>query len=131
MSATFLFFFFFFTKWQRWNNYEKCFLFHLKTSFHCQDIQTLVFPSSPLFFPVSHWLRGWWKKMDDGWCINKSLITNFVWYLENEIRLNFELEFCQLIEYYVRDIFMENDAKNVHQKLVLDPFLVLVNNPKQ
>ena len=69
--------------------------------------------------------------MDDGWCINKSLITNFVWYLENEIRLNFELEFCQLIEYYVRDIFMENDAKNVHQKLVLDPFLVLVNNPKQ
>ena len=26
---------------------------------------------------------------------------------------------------------MENHAENVHQKLVLDPFLILVNNPKQ
>ena len=26
---------------------------------------------------------------------------------------------------------MENCAENVHQKLVPDPFLILVNNPKQ
>ena len=26
---------------------------------------------------------------------------------------------------------MENHAENVHQKLVPDPFLILVNNPKQ
>ena len=26
---------------------------------------------------------------------------------------------------------MKKHAENVHQKLVLDPFLILVNNPKQ
>ena len=26
---------------------------------------------------------------------------------------------------------MENHAENVHQRLVPDPFLILVNNPKQ
>ena len=26
---------------------------------------------------------------------------------------------------------MENHAKNVHQKLVPDPFLILLNNPEQ
>ena len=26
---------------------------------------------------------------------------------------------------------MENHAENVHQKLVPDPFFILVNNPKQ
>ena len=26
---------------------------------------------------------------------------------------------------------MKNHAQNVYQKLVLDPFLILVNNPKQ
>ena len=26
---------------------------------------------------------------------------------------------------------MENHAKNVHQKLAPDPFLILLNNPKQ
>ena len=33
-------------------NYEKCFLFHLKTSFRSQDIQIFVFPFS-LFFSLS------------------------------------------------------------------------------
>ena len=26
---------------------------------------------------------------------------------------------------------MKNHAKNVHQKLIPDPFLILLNNPKQ
>ena len=43
------YFSFFFTKWQPSNDYEKCFLFHLKSSFDCQDIQLFVFPSSPIF----------------------------------------------------------------------------------
>ena len=33
---------------------EKCFLFHLKSSFRSRDIQIFVFPSFPLFLPVSH-----------------------------------------------------------------------------
>ena len=61
--------------------YEKCFLFHVKSSFHCQDIQSFIFPSSNHFFPDSHWLRGWWrinlKVYDVSNCLNKNLITHF------------------------------------------------------
>ena len=75
-------------------NYEKCFLFHLKNSFRSQDIQILVFPSSPLFLPVSHCFRGWFKKslevFDAAICPNKNLIAHFLWYLENEIRCDIE-----------------------------------------
>ena len=35
--------FIFFTKWQSFKNYEKCFLFHLKSSFCSQDVQIFVF----------------------------------------------------------------------------------------
>ena len=69
-------------------NYEKCFLFHFKSSFCSQDIQVFVFPPSPLFLPVSHCFRGWWKinlKVCDVInCLNKNLITHFVWYLKKE-----------------------------------------------
>ena len=41
------------------------------------------------------------------------------------------LKFCQLIEYERRNSSVENHAGNVPQKLVPDPFLILVNNPKQ
>ena len=43
-----------FTKWKPFKIYKRCFFFHLKSSFHSQDIQIFVFPSPPLFFPVSH-----------------------------------------------------------------------------
>ena len=50
-----------------------------------------VFPS---FFPVSHCLRAWSKKNlkihDVISCLNKNLITHFVWYLEKEIRCDIE-----------------------------------------
>ena len=71
-------------------NYEKCFLFHLISSFRSRDIQIFVFPTFPQFFPVSHWLRGWFKisirAYDFSICLNKNLITHFVWYLEKEKR---------------------------------------------
>ena len=82
--------FFFFTKWQPLNNYKKCFLFHLKSSFQSRDFQNFVFPSSPLFFPVSHWLKGWLKinlkVYDISNCLDKNSITHFVWYFEGEKR---------------------------------------------
>ena len=34
--------FYFFTKWQPFKNYEKCFLFHLRSSFRSWDIQIFV-----------------------------------------------------------------------------------------
>ena len=68
------------------NNYEKCFSFHLKTFFLSRDIQIFVFPTSPQFFPVSHWLKGWFKinlkAYNVSICLNKNLITHFNWYLE-------------------------------------------------
>ena len=84
----------FFTKWQSFKNYEKCFLFHLKSSFHSRDIQIFVFPSSPLFLPVSHCFRGRsninFTVCDIINCLNENLITHFVWYLEKEIRCEIE-----------------------------------------
>ena len=72
----------------------KMFLFHQKSSFRIQDIQSFVFLSCPLFFPVSQCLRGWSKKnlniYDVINCLNKNLVTHFVWYLEKEIRCDIE-----------------------------------------
>ena len=53
-----------------------------------------VFLSFPLFFLVSHCLRDWSKKnlkiYDVINCLNKNLITHFVWYIEREIRCDIE-----------------------------------------
>ena len=65
-----------------YNYNEKCFLFHLKSSFHSRDIQIFVFPSSTLFLPVSHGVGGCLKvslKVYDAInCLNKNLITHCV-----------------------------------------------------
>ena len=66
------------------------FIFHLKSSFRSRDIQIFVFLYSPLFFPVSHYFRKWFKKNRKVYdIINRlktNLITHYVWYLEKEIR---------------------------------------------
>ena len=40
------------------------------------------------------------------------------------------LELGQLINYYMKEFFIENYAENMHQKLVADVYFVLVNRPK-
>ena len=62
-------------------------------------------------------------------CLNKSLITQFVWYSRR--KQDMTLKLCQLIEYYVGYIFIENHAEIMHRKRVWDPYLILVNNPKE
>ena len=73
---------------------QNVFLFHLKRSFRSWDIQGFVFSSSPLSFPVSHCFRGWSKKnlkiYDVIICVNKNLITHFVWYLDKDISCDIE-----------------------------------------
>ena len=101
LPAIFFIKFLFFTKWYPFKNYEKRFLFHLKTSFRSQNIQTFVFSSSPLFSPASHYSGGWSKKnlkvYDVINCLNKNLITHFVWYLEKEIRCDIETLFIDRV----------------------------------
>ena len=67
---------------------------YIKTSFRSWDIQIFIFSSSLFFFPVSHCFRGWFKRnlkvYDVINCLNKNLITHFVWYLEKEIRCDIE-----------------------------------------
>ena len=86
--------FLFFTKWQPFKNYEKSCLFHLKSTFRSQHILIFVFPYFLLFLLVSHCLRGWskinLKVYDINNCLNKNLITHFVWYLGKEKRYDIE-----------------------------------------
>ena len=109
------------------------FLFHLKISFRSRDIQVFVFPSSPLFPPASHCFRGWSKinlKVYDAInCLNKNLITHFIWCREKE--KSYEIETFSIDRVLNKEHFFWSDAENVHQKLVPDSFLMLVNNPKQ
>ena len=73
---------------------RKLFLFHLKSSFCSPDIQIFVFPSSPLF-PLSGICFRSWSKVnlkvyDVINCLNKNLITHFVWYPEKGKRYDTE-----------------------------------------
>ena len=53
-------------------------------------------------------------------------MTHFIWYLEKEKRYDTEALFIDRV--LNKEHFNEkNNAENVHQ----DPFLILVNNPKQ
>ena len=74
-------------------NYEKMFLFCLKSSFHSQDNQIFIFSSSPLFLPVSHCFKGYSKinlnVYDVINCLNKNL-THFVLFFSIE-----QLQFWQ------------------------------------
>ena len=97
--------------------------------------QIFVFPSSPHFLPVSHCFRGWskinLKVYDVINCLNKNLITHFVWYLEKE--KSYDIETLSIDRVLNKKHFYGKIIQKmyVHQKLVLDPFFILVDNPKQ
>ena len=90
-----------------------------------------VFPSFSL--PVSHCFRGWSKinlKVCDAInCLNKNLITHFVWYLKKEKR--YDIETLSIDRVLNKEHFYWKSCRKFCQKLVPDPFLILVNNPKQ
>ena len=52
---------FYFTERKPLKNDEKCFLFHIKSSFRSRSIKFFVFPSSPHFCPFGHCRRSWLK----------------------------------------------------------------------
>ena len=65
-----------------------------KALFVLEIFKFLYFHLPLFFFPVSHCFRGWFKKnlqvYDVILCLNKNLITCFVWYLEKGIRCDIE-----------------------------------------
>ena len=91
VSAIFIKFLFFH---QPFKNYEKCFLFHQKSSFLSRDNHIFLFLSFPLFLAVGHCFRGWSKinltVYDAINCLNKNLIPHFVCYLDKQKRYNTE-----------------------------------------
>ena len=62
-------------------------------------------------------------------CLNKNLITCFVWYLEKEIRCDIETFSIDRV-LNTEHFYGKNHAENVYQKLAPDRFLILPNNPK-
>ena len=109
---------------------EKCLLFHRKSSFRSRDIHIFVFLSSYLFLPAGYCFREWLKinlkVYDIINCLNKNLLTHFVWH-KNVWHWNFVHRWSIKEGTFYGKIL----AENMHQKLVLDPFLILVDNSKQ
>ena len=71
--------FYFFTKWQPFKNYEKCFLFHLKSFFSSQDIQFFVI--LPLPFHNFQIQKGKYK-WNNLWCHELTCINFQMQFLE-------------------------------------------------
>ena len=109
------------------------FLFHLKGSFCSGDIQIFVFPSSLPFFPVSHCVRGWskinLKVCNIINCLNKNLITHFIWYLGKEKR--YDIETLAIDRVLNKEHFYRKIMQKCAPKLVPHPFWILINNSKQ
>ena len=61
-------------------------------------------------------------------CLSRNTITHFAWYLEKE--KSYDIETLS-IDRTLGTFLWKNHAENVHQKLVVNPVLILVNNPKQ
>ena len=105
--------FLFFHQMIAFSNYEKCFLFHLKSSFHSKDIQIFVFLSFSLFLPVGHCFGGWLKinfEVNDVInCLNKNSITHFVWYLEKE--KSYDIETLSIGGVSDKEHFIENSRR--------------------
>ena len=132
MCPPFFIKFLFFTKGKPFESHEKCFLFHLKSSFYSWDIQIFVFSSSPLFSAVSHCLRGWSKKNPKFYdvisCLSKNLLTHFVWYLEKELRCDTE---TLSNNRELRNIFTAKPCRKSAPKASPRPLFNFAKNPKQ
>ena len=72
-------------------------------------IQIFIFPSSPLFLPISHCFRGWLKinLYDVISCQNKSLITHFLWYFEKDERHDIKALSIDRVLNIIRDILQK------------------------
>ena len=56
-------------------------------------------------------------------------MINLVWYLEKEKK--YDIETLSIDRVLNKEHLFKNYAENINQKVVPEPFFVLVNNPKQ
>ena len=88
----------------------------------------------PSLFPLGHCFRGWSKINFKTYgvisCLNNNLITRFIWYLEKEKGYDIATLSTDIV-LEKEHLYGKNNAENMHQKLIGDPVLILVNNPKQ
>ena len=86
----------------------------------------------PFFFYLSAIALAWskinLKVYDVISCLNKYLIAHFVWYLEEEKTMMLKL--CPLIEYYIRNIFMEKSCRKYVPKASPRPLFYFGKLPK-
>ena len=106
---------------------------NLKRPFRSRDIQIFIFSSSPIIFPASHCFRGWSKKNLKVYhiikCLNKNLITHFVWYIEKDVRC--DIETLSIDRVLNKEHFMETSCRKCARKAIPRPFLILLSNPEQ
>ena len=86
-----------------------------------------------LFFSVCNCFRGWSKISLKGYdvinCLNKNLIAYYNWYLEKEKR--YDIKTLKIDGVLNRKHFFRKIMQKMYKNLVLDPFLILLNNPKR
>ena len=84
-----------------------------------------ILSSSPLFLPVSHCFRGWFKKnlkvYDVIICQSKSLITHSVWYFEKE--KIYHIETLSIDRVLNTEHFMEKSCRKYAPKASPRPLL--------
>ena len=87
----------------------------------------------PIFLPVRHCFRGCskinLKVYEVIYGLNKTLGTHFIWYLGKKKRC--DIETLSIDRVLNKEHFYGKYAEHMHHKLVPDPLLILVNNPKQ
>ena len=94
------------TKRKSFNNHEKCFLFHLKSSFCSPVIQIFVIPFSPLFLPCLP--------------LHKTVVESKSWYFEKIID-TFKNKEDLILNVKNEKSLWKKYVEKVHQKLVAGP----------
>ena len=122
--------FLYFTKRKRLKDYENAFYFTEKTLEIFSFSRHLNFCTflSPSFFPLL--VIAEYKNLSEGNLKVYRAIIDLSKQEFKNISCLMSWELGQLIIYYVRKIFIENYTENMHQKLVTDILLVLVNSSK-
>ena len=130
MSTIFIKFLFFNKDIEFQKLWKMLFIFSKKL-FSSSSYSNFWIPVLSFFLPVGHCLRRWSKLNLKVYnvinCLNKNLITNFVWYFEKKKRYDIETLPIDGVS-DKRTFLYKNHSENVQQKLVPDLFIITQNS---